>query len=170
MSHDRNFMIRAESFGSLVLPGIPPIRQRNCAVSRFVSSWQTSMPDTTGDVDRAKPTAAFQIKANKATYRPAHSKVHSSCFCFISYQLLHQKICNDLQSKSYICFFKKSASIVLPRSLCLHDTIINIRAKINCICHQTASEINIKFICNSYNLSFNTLRTKKLMRYGKPLQ
>ena len=44
-------------------------------------------------------------------------------------------------------------SIVLPKSLCLHDTIINIRAKINCVRHQTAGEINMKFICNSYRVS-----------------
>ena len=67
-------------------------------------------------------------------------------------------------------FFKKSVLIVLPRSLCLHDTIINIRAKINCTRHHFAGEINIRFICNSYKISFNISRTKKLMRYRKPLQ
>ena len=64
-------------------------------------------------------------------------------------------------------FCKKSVSIVLPTS---HDTIINIRVKINCVRHQTAGEINIKSICNSYKISLNISRTKKLMRFEKPLQ
>ena len=97
-------------------------------------------------------------------------KYTAAVFDFNHINCCIKKLSIDLKSRSYYCFFKKLVSIVLPRSPCLHDTIINIRAKINCVRHQTAGEINIKFICNSYKISFNISRTKKLMRYGKPLQ
>ena len=88
-------------------------------------------------------------------------KYTAAVFDFYHINYFIKKLSNDLKSRSYFCFFKKSVSIVLPKSLCLHDTIINIRAKINCVRHQTAGEIIIKFICNSYKISFNISRTKK---------